>query len=95
MGVGIELHGISGLEVFPNPISESAMLKFSLKEGQEMWLILMDSQGRMVRKEHLGILHTGDQQIVLHRDDLADGLYFFRLENRNNEGLSGSLMMGD
>jgi glucuronoarabinoxylan endo-1,4-beta-xylanase len=95
MGVGIELHGISGLEVFPNPISESAMLKFSLKEGQEMWLILMDSQGRMVRKEHLGILPTGDQQIVLHRDDLADGLYFFRLENRNNEGLSGSLMMGD
>jgi hypothetical protein len=60
-----------------------------------MWLTLMDSQGRVVRKEYLGILTAGDQKVVFHRDDLAEGLYFFRLENRNKEGLSGTLMIGD
>ena len=95
MGVGIELHKISGLEVFPNPISESATLKFSLNEGQEMWLILMDSQGRTVRKEYLGILTTGGQQIVIHRDNLSEGLYFFSLENNHKEGFAGTLIIGD
>ncbi len=95
MGVGIELHDIQGLEVYPNPISKSAMFKFSLRKGQEMCLTLMDNQGRVLRKELLGFLNAGDQQIIFHRDGLAEGLYFFKLENTNKEGLSGTLMMGD
>jgi hypothetical protein len=93
--VGIELFELHGLEVFPNPISLSATFKFSLRKGQELCLTLMDNQGRVLRKELFGFLNAGDQQIVFHRIGLDEGLYFFRLENRNREGLSGTLMMGD
>ncbi len=94
-GVGIEFLVIHHFEVYPNPISQVANFKFSLRKGQDMWLTLMDSQGRVVRKEYLGILTAGDQKVVFHRDDLAEGLYFFRLDNPDREGISGTLMIGD
>lgn len=95
LGVGMETYNIHGLEVFPNPMSKSAILKFSLETTQKMWMTLMDSQGRMVQKQYLGILSAGLQQVVFHRESLSKGLYFFKLDNNNGEGLSGPLMIGD
>lgn len=95
LGVGIESLIIHRFEVYPNPVLQVATFKFSLKKAQDMWLTLMDSRGRMVRKEHFGILPAGEQELIFHRDGLAEGLYFFRLDNPDKEGISGTLMMGD
>jgi len=95
LGVGIESLIIHRFEVFPNPVSQVATFKFSLKKGQDMWLTLMDSQGRVVRKEYLGILTAGVQELIFHRHGLAKGLYFFRLDNPDKKGISGTLMIGD
>lgn len=95
LGVGIESLVIQSFEVYPNPISQVATIKFFMKKAQDMWLTLMDGQGRLVRKEYLGILTAGEQELSFHRHGLAEGLYFFRLENPDNEGISGTLMMGD
>ncbi len=95
LGVGIESSIIHRVEFYPNPISQSATLKFSMKKGQNIWLTLMDSQGRVVRREPLGHLNIGEHEIIFHRDGLTEGLYFFRLESRDREWLSGTLMIGD
>jgi glucuronoarabinoxylan endo-1,4-beta-xylanase len=95
LGVGIESLLIHSFEVYPNPISQLATFKFSLKKGQDMCLTLMDNQGRLVRKEYLGILTAGEHELIFHRDGLAEGLYFFRLESPDIKGISGTLMMGD
>jgi len=95
LGVGIESFGFQSFEVYPNPFSESAIFKFSLTKGQDMWLTLMDSKGRVVRSESLGHLVTGVQEVILPRDGLAEGLYFFRLENQDHKGHSGRVLIGD
>lgn len=95
LGVGIESFVIHGFEVYPHPIAEVATFKFTLKKAQDMWLTLMDSRGRMVRKVHFGTLPAGEQELIFHRVGLAEGLYFFRLDNPDKEGISGTLMMGD
>lgn len=94
-GVGMEAFNLSELEAFPNPFSQYVILRFSLDEAQEMHLILMDSQGRMVRKESFGMIPAGPFEITLDRETLPEGIYMFRLENSPGKGYSGNLLIRD
>ena len=95
LGVGIEKSSLHLFNVYPNPFIQYATLNFALKKDQVMWLTLMDSQGRVVKKQSLGHLVAGQQQFILQRNGLPEGLYFFRLENSEGEGRSGRIIIRD
>lgn len=95
LGLGIDSEEIREFRVFPNPLVRQAILSFTLDSDQEFWLSLMDSQGRILRKESCGYLDAGQNQIILQRDQLPAGMYFFRLENASGEATSGQLMIRD
>lgn len=96
LGVGMEPEEqINRFNVFPNPFTHRAILSISLNTDQEVWLSLLDSQGRILRKESHGHLEAGQHQLILHRDHLPAGLYFFRLESVSGEAVSGQLLIRD
>jgi glucuronoarabinoxylan endo-1,4-beta-xylanase len=95
LGVGLEPSTAFHFNLYPNPFTEQTTLHFSLKREQEMWITLMDSQGRVIRKEALGYRNAGSQRLVLERRDLPDGIYFFKLENSRAEGPAGRMVIQD
>jgi hypothetical protein len=96
LGVGMEPEEhIKQLHVVPNPFAHQAILSISLNTDQEVWLSLLDSQGRMLRKKFHGHLEAGQHQLILPRDQLPAGLYFFRLENGSGETMSGQFLIRD
>jgi glucuronoarabinoxylan endo-1,4-beta-xylanase len=95
LGVGLEPSVVFHFNLYPNPFTEQTTLHFSLKREQEMWITLMDSQGRVIRKEALGHLNAGSQQLMLERRGLPDGIYFFKLENSRAEGPAGRIVIQD
>jgi hypothetical protein len=72
-----------------------SILSFILDADQEVSLSLMDNQGRLIKTERFGRLHAGQNQVVLQRDNLPAGMYYFRLDYASGEGKSGSLLIQD
>lgn len=93
LGVGIEDYSIGQLNLYPNPFSTTATIEFSLQQDQLIWLEIFDSKGRKVRRELLGHLSAGSQQIPLQRNGLGEGLYLYRLENARGEGWTARLII--
>jgi glucuronoarabinoxylan endo-1,4-beta-xylanase len=95
LGLGIDSEEFRGFGVFPNPFDRQTILSFTLDSDLEIWLSLIDSQGRILRKESCGYLDAGQNQLVLQRDNLPAGMYFFRLESSSGEAKSGQLLIRD
>ncbi len=92
-GVGMSPVLLEGFSIYPNPMKESVNFEFTLRESAALWIFLYDSQGVEVRKEFLGELHEGAQQILLQREDLIPGLYLFRLRGKEASLKSGRLII--
>ena len=59
----------------PNPMQESAMLRFENYTPQDAKLIITDIQGRIVRE----INHISSTEIWIERKNLQKGVYLYRL----------------
>jgi PKD repeat protein len=83
--------GISGelmTMLYPNPMSESAVLHLENTSGPVTFHVF-DNSGRLVMsKENLT---DGDFQI--NRNDLVEGLYFYRITDENNNAVNGKLVI--
>jgi len=64
------------IKVFPNPFRESTTIKFNYKSGNYTFL-LYTTTGQLIRK----IKDINSNQIRIEKNDLAQGLYFFQLQN--------------
>jgi hypothetical protein len=65
--------------IYPNPFSENANIIFTLEKSQDIYLTIFDLQGRLLRREYKGSFTPGNNQLVISRDNLAGGIYFYRL----------------
>lgn len=68
------------LQIYPNPFSSSAVLRFSITEESEVKITLHDITGRTVSN----ILHehkpSGSYEIQVNGSNLSSGIYFYRLQ---------------
>lgn len=64
----------ASLELFPNPLETSAVLKLNA-EYQELNLFVFDALGRQVAM----VQEQNASQIILHKNALETGIYFFRV----------------
>jgi len=71
------------LTIFPNPVEESALIKFSNPGQQMVQVQLFDLSGKMIR-----IIETKNDQTVLNLSELSQGMYTVKLINSTHfEGL--------
>ena len=77
-GIGIEeIVNSSGLYVYPNPLSNSAIFAFVLKSRQTVDLRIFSASGQLVKKLVDGELDAGEQLVRWNASDLSPGIYFY------------------
>ncbi len=71
------------VEIFqnqPNPFLETTSIHFRLNQKEKVQLTLLDSRGVLVKTLVNEWKHPGDYRIPVYAQDLAAGIYFYRLE---------------
>lgn len=76
-----------GFDCYPNPLEESAVLRFELLEDSPVELVLYDLSGRMVKSWYRGEWQSeGKHQVSFSRSSLLNGLYFCILKTNHGIG---------
>lgn len=69
------------LSVYPNPLEDGSVVSFSLKEKQNVDMVLYDVIGREVMSLYNGDMSPGDHSVALGSTaSLRAGIYFVRLQ---------------
>lgn len=68
------------IKVYPNPMSDIAVVKFNNKDQSSCRLTLTDQQGRIVKE----IRNISGNQISIEKGNLANGIYFLQISNYKN-----------
>ncbi len=76
--------------VMPNPLTDRALVKVEGMNPLELKMILTDAFGRVIR-----VLEGGSEGFVIERNELRQGIYFFRIEKNGASVTGGKLMIGN
>lgn len=88
--VGLEnLEHRNELIIFPNPLITSTTIEFQNKNNEKHTLIIYNSTGQLVRK----IEHITTGSVIIERENLKNGLYFFQLMNDHQSVGEGKLIV--
>jgi len=79
----------SSVKVTPNPFTDMAAFSFQAVKSNAYEFNLIDITGRTVRS-YIGTTALGSNEIVLDRQGLPNGMYFFSLKI-GNEALTGRI----
>ncbi|MFZ2324039.1 MAG: phospholipase D-like domain-containing protein [Ignavibacteriaceae bacterium] len=71
------------LQNYPNPFNPSTKIQFEVPHSQKVELIVFDILGRKVRELYNDIAPTGSVIVEFRADDLASGMYIYRLKTDN------------
>jgi PKD repeat protein len=77
-GVEDEIEGLAAVQVFPNPFRSVANVSFTLSDGMDMTVQLVDVNGRLVRQFEQ-YFQSGANHFEVDAADLKSGVYFLRL----------------
>lgn len=66
------------LQVYPNPMSSTATINFSLAQNETVQFVVYDQLGKQVYKTTLQA-NAGRNEIVFNRTGLSSGLYFCKI----------------
>ncbi len=68
---------------YPNPFNPSTTIPVSISEFQKVKVDIYDITGRLVRSVFNGTLPTGNHTLSVNLEDLASGVYMYRLQTDN------------
>lgn len=85
-------HTIRLVRNYPNPFSESTTIVFELDAPMIVSLTLYDVLGQRVAQLEEGLLEAGGHDIHIRGQNLASGLYTYRLDTPTG-GYTGTLMV--
>ena len=70
-------------EVYPNPVSNSATISFSLEQSEKVSVQIFDINGRWVTTLANSELSEGQHEIQFNSENLDAGIYILKLETGN------------
>ena len=79
------------VKVYPNPFNVSAIIEFENPEALPYTFTMSDLQGRIVQR----ITDIQANELIINRENLSSGLYFFFLESDGSEKISGKILIQD
>ncbi len=86
LGIGVNR---SDCSVFPNPVHESAIFRFTAPEKGFYSVIITDLNGRKMRVLNPGYLLPGEHHHLFKIENLPSGIYLFLIENNGQEAARG------
>jgi hypothetical protein len=78
-----EEKGNGSLTVFPNPVRESAYIRYSIPIRGEVVLTIFRTDGRVVMKTQRGFQEAGEHLLFWEPQRLNPGLYILQLSTDN------------
>ena len=79
----------NGLSIYPNPMTENAIITFANPDSESHDLIFYNSEGRIIKQ--MGDLTT--DRVLFKRNNLVSGLYFYRLISKNEIRATGKIII--
>ena len=76
------LHSVS-----PNPFSERTLFHYQLNKPGGVTLLLLDVDGREVRRYEEGLVEAGEHTLAVDSESLPSGLYFYVLQAGAERGI--------
>ncbi len=74
---------VSEFSINPNPVTDVAMVNFSMAKNAKTTISVVDALGKEVLAESFGTLASGTHTRELQMNSLANGVYFVRLNAGN------------
>ena len=74
---------ITGFNAWPNPTISTIVVQFNLSKGQEVYLRVMDIDGREVFSNDLGYLEKGLRYAHFDATTFPSGIYFILIEGKS------------
>lgn len=79
LNVGTNNLELGNINIYPNPIHQTAQLNFQLKESSQVEWSIYNLTGSKVMDSPNQIMNAGEQNINIQTNDLEDGIYFLNL----------------
>ena len=80
------------ISIYPNPVTQTANIEFTLNNQSNMKITVLDMLGKSVMSLYEGVMNTGQHKIQLDASNLAQGIYFVKLQS-NNEIITKKIMI--
>lgn len=77
-----EISNLSGLRVFPNPVSDDARIQFSIERADDLKVYILDLGGKALKHYAIGSIQPGHHEVKVDVSDLKSGVYFLSIEGR-------------
>lgn len=82
---GVEtIKGIESVTVYPNPVSQSAILDFGLTTSDIVTIEILDLTGRTVMTIQNAMMEAGQHSVSIDVSSMSNGMCFVRLTSNNS-----------
>lgn len=72
-------------QIYPNPVSTTATISYTLSRVARVEIILYDIQGRKIQRLEDGVKAAGDHQMSLDLQAYPSGLYFYHIRTPDTD----------
>ncbi len=91
----VSAKGVLKVSNFPNPFTESTVIKFESSIGSDYTFDVFNITGKLVYSQELGYYPAGKNQFSFSRNNLETGMYFFHLKNANGKTGTGRFVVSE
>ena len=81
----------NNIKIYPNPFNLSAIIQFDNPQASVYTFTMKDLTGRIVRR----ITDINSGALIINRENLSSGLYFFLLESEGLRKIQGKVVIQD
>ena len=75
------------LGIFPNPVSNTSTISFSISQPGRVSFKIFDVTGKLVKTLFDGMVEERESKMECNAGELKQGLYFLKMENENDSEL--------
>jgi len=80
---GAEIRSFQLAQNYPNPFNPSTVIRFSVSGTQQIQLDIYNNAGQKVAALASGVYYTGDYAVDWQAENMAAGIYYYRLSTTN------------
>lgn len=81
-------YNVKEVKIFPNPFHDQTQIIVESNELKNAVLVLMNLEGQIIKT----IPSSNNNMFTIYREDLANGMYLFKILEDNNEVTTGKLI---
>jgi hypothetical protein len=81
-------YNVKEVSIFPNPFRDKAQIIVEANDLKNAVLVLMNLEGQIIKT----IPSANNNMFTIYREDLANGMYLFKILEDNNEVTTGKLI---